>query len=239
VNERFERPLRRRAERATGACGGSSDADGRRVGGCSTAPRSVDLRALLRRTGDGALAIGLDGRIAFWNDAATALLGHHPLDVMGRACWTVLAGRDLRGAVLCREDCAVMKQAGAGDATAPLEMRARAMSGRPIDLSVSTLSADTGDPGGLVIVHLLRHADPHDRAEMSAGPEGVPLPRLTRRELEVLTLIRDGASTRDIAERLRVSPTTVRNHTQSILGKLGAHSRLQAVVLATRRRLLR
>jgi two-component system nitrate/nitrite response regulator NarL len=55
----------------------------------------------------------------------------------------------------------------------------------------------------------------------------------------MLTLTRDGESTRDIAERLRVSPTTVRNHTQSILGKLGAHSRLQAVVLATRRRLLR
>lgn len=182
--------------------------------------------------------MGLDGRVAFWNDAATALLGHHPLDVMGRTCWTVLAGRDLRGAVLCHEDCAVMKQARAGDATAPLEMRARTRSGRPIDLSVSTLSADT-DPGGLVIVHLLRDAHPHDRDEMSAGPEDVPLPRLTRRELEVLTLTRDGESTRDIAERLRVSPTTVRNHTQSILAKLGAHSRLQAVALATRRRLLR
>ena len=215
---------------------GRGEAGKRSEGAGLTGPNPIDLAQLVARTGDGALAMRLDGRIVLWNDAATAVLGHHPVDVVGRPCWEVLAGREPRGAVLCREHCAVMKQAKAGDTIAPFEMKARTTSGCAIDLSVSTLSADTEDAGGPVIVHLLRK--PHDRGEMSAAPDDVPVSRLTRRELEVLALTRDGESTRDIAERLRVSPTTVRNHTQSILGKLGAHSRLQAVVFATRRRLL-
>ena len=47
-----------------------------------------------------------------------------------------------------------------------------------------------------------------------------------------------GANTRVIAERLHVSSATVRNHVQNILGKLGAHSRLEAVAWATRHRML-
>ena len=61
---------------------------------------------------------------------------------------------------------------------------------------------------------------------------------LTRRELEILRLVATGADTKTAAERLHVSPATVRNHVQNILGKLGVHSRLQAVAYATTHRLL-
>ncbi len=61
---------------------------------------------------------------------------------------------------------------------------------------------------------------------------------LTAREREVLGLIAAGLSTSDVAARLFVSTNTVRNHVQSILNKLGAHSKLEAVVIATRERLL-
>jgi DNA-binding NarL/FixJ family response regulator len=44
--------------------------------------------------------------------------------------------------------------------------------------------------------------------------------------------------TKGAAEQLRISPATIRNHVQNILGKLGAHSRLEAVAHATRHRLL-
>jgi len=44
---------------------------------------------------------------------------------------------------------------------------------------------------------------------------------LTRRELRVLRLVAGGANTRTIADRLHVSPATVRNHVQNLLGKLG------------------
>lgn len=62
---------------------------------------------------------------------------------------------------------------------------------------------------------------------------------LTARELEVLQLLGDGASKDDIADRLFVSPNTVRNHIQSVLSKLGAHSRLEAVAVASREGLIR
>lgn len=57
---------------------------------------------------------------------------------------------------------------------------------------------------------------------------------LTPREAEVLQLLADGASTADIAGRLFLSTNTVRNHVQRGLGKLGAHSKLQAVAIGVR-----
>jgi DNA-binding NarL/FixJ family response regulator len=57
---------------------------------------------------------------------------------------------------------------------------------------------------------------------------------LTSRERQVLDMLADGASKEDIARRLYLSTNTVRNHIQSILTKLHAHSRLEAVGADTR-----
>lgn len=62
---------------------------------------------------------------------------------------------------------------------------------------------------------------------------------LTPREREVLQLLAEGLSTRDIADRLVVSVSTVRNHVQSILTKLGVHSKLEAVTVAARQGIVR
>jgi DNA-binding NarL/FixJ family response regulator len=61
---------------------------------------------------------------------------------------------------------------------------------------------------------------------------------LTDRELEVLALLARGRSTEEIVAELTVSVHTVRNHVRAILAKLGAHSRLEAVAIATRRGLV-
>lgn len=52
---------------------------------------------------------------------------------------------------------------------------------------------------------------------------------LTGREVEVLQLLVQGATTGQIAQKFGIAPVTVRSHVQSILGKLGVHSRLEAV----------
>lgn len=52
---------------------------------------------------------------------------------------------------------------------------------------------------------------------------------LTRREGQVLGCFAQGLGTAAIAQRLSISPTTVRNHSQRILAKLRVHSRLEAV----------
>lgn len=56
---------------------------------------------------------------------------------------------------------------------------------------------------------------------------------LTAREREILALMAQGLDTRAIAERLVVGVSTVRTHAQSVLEKLGAHSRLEAVARAS------
>ncbi|WP_084614350.1 response regulator [Nakamurella lactea] len=62
---------------------------------------------------------------------------------------------------------------------------------------------------------------------------------LTPRESEVLQLIGAGHSNQQIATALGISVNTVRNHVQHLLGKLGAHSQLQAVSIASHLGLLR
>ncbi|MCB9412975.1 MAG: response regulator transcription factor [Actinobacteria bacterium] len=57
---------------------------------------------------------------------------------------------------------------------------------------------------------------------------------LSARELQVLELIADGRSNRDIAALLHISDHTVKNHVRRILEKLGAESRTEALVMAVR-----
>jgi two-component system, NarL family, response regulator LiaR len=61
---------------------------------------------------------------------------------------------------------------------------------------------------------------------------------LTPRELEVLQLIADGLSTREMADRLFVSENTVKTHIGRVLDKLGANRRTQAVQLAKAQRII-
>ena len=71
---------------------------------------------------------------------------------------------------------------------------------------------------------------PHQQAvSRSAAVEG-----LTEREQEVLTLIADGCSNAEIAQRLHIVEGTVKTHVARILMKLGVRDRLQAVVAAYR-----
>jgi DNA-binding NarL/FixJ family response regulator len=66
------------------------------------------------------------------------------------------------------------------------------------------------------------------RADRSAGPT----PRLTERELEVLRLVAQGMSNREIGRQLFISENTVKNHVRNMLEKLHLRSRLEAVMYA-------
>jgi DNA-binding NarL/FixJ family response regulator len=68
----------------------------------------------------------------------------------------------------------------------------------------------------------------HDQAARLA------LRQLTPREQQVLHALAEGLSDKEIAQRLWLSPQTARNHMLNILGKLGVHSRVQALVFAIR-----
>jgi len=73
---------------------------------------------------------------------------------------------------------------------------------------------------------------------LAPAPAGAPVPpaarpdALSSREIEVLRLIAQGASNREIAETLVISEGTVKNHISNILGRLGLRDRTQAALYA-------
>ena len=71
-----------------------------------------------------------------------------------------------------------------------------------------------------------------EAAAADAGPDARLVEPLTERELEVLALVAEGLSNREIGERLYISQGTVKAHTSNIYGKLGVRSRTQAVACA-------
>ena len=73
--------------------------------------------------------------------------------------------------------------------------------------------------------------DPIDGQEPQAGEQDLVEP-LSERELNVLHLIAEGLTNREIASRLFLSLNTVKAHTRNIYGKLGVHNRTQAVARA-------
>ena len=65
-----------------------------------------------------------------------------------------------------------------------------------------------------------------------------PIEQLTPRELEVLRALAEGLASNEICERLYIAPNTLRTHVQNIMSKLRVHSKLEAVAVALRHRLV-
>ena len=96
------------------------------------------------------------------------------------------------------------------------------------------------DPAELT-ARVRRHVTRAGRVRSETTPIAVGDPDtfgLTPRELDVLRLLAEGHAQQQIASRLFISPKTVSSHIQRILGKLGVHSRAQAVAVAHRNALV-
>jgi PAS domain S-box-containing protein len=85
------------------------------------------------------------------------------------------------------------------------------------------------------VVELLRFAGRERERELL---DRQAIHSLTSRELEILQLIAEGCDSRNAASRLHISVRTQRNHVANILGKLGVHSQLQALIFAMRYQLV-
>lgn len=74
----------------------------------------------------------------------------------------------------------------------------------------------------------------HQFQDMASLGENIVVP-LTQRERQILTYVADGNTNKQIANILKISEQTIKNHVSAILRKLNANDRAHAVVLAIRR----
>ena len=97
----------------------------------------------------------------------------------------------------------------------------------PVELNSVPLREDEDVIGVLGVVLVREEPTP------AAAPASPP-PDLTPRGHEVLRLLADGRTTREISEELGIALETTRNHIRGVLKALGVNTRLEAVVLALR-----
>ena len=182
-------------------------------------------------------------RIVAWSSAAQRMLGFSPEETVGRTCYQVVMGREPDGHPVCGRNCTVTRNARRGRGTAAYEVVAQSRDGSARCLSNSVLVIE-GPEGAFHVVHLLREAPGgplvmrRSRIDDPADAGEAMVETLTRRELQVLRLLSQGATIDEIADALTISVLTARNHTANIGRKLGAHNRLETVLLGMRRGLV-
>lgn len=199
--------------------------------------------------------VTVDQKITTWNATAEKLLGRRQDQVLGKKCYEVMLAIAGPGRIRCKRGCAVITNAAKGRTTRDFDLECRMADGshRQINMSVVLIGQETG---GRRVLHLFRDVTDRRRVEhASAGhlpsnvgrlkktvadlsTNGYRLPPLTTREDQVLRLLAAGKNTTDISDILKIRPLTARNHVSRLLSKLGVRSRLEAVALGTRARLI-
>lgn len=210
----------------------------------------------LARSGEAVFAIDQAHKIILWNKRCESLLGQPARKVLGKPCYEVLCGRDGNGNLYCHQACPVAYQARerTEDPVQPFPLSIKAGDGKEKEVSVSLFLVPSYHRALATVVHVVRERiAPSSRVmgaaeEPSAPRDAAPLQplltdqgqpiSLTAREREILRCLAEGLDTPSIGKRLFIARVTVRNHIQSILGKLDVRSKAAAVAFAYRRRML-
>jgi DNA-binding NarL/FixJ family response regulator len=203
---------------------------------------------MVASTSDAAFAIDGAGAIVAWNEAAEKLFALPAIEAIGRACGEIVQGSDECGTV-CRQECTVRQAVLKRHPIRNFDLLMNTAAGRQW-CNVSVLVAENCASTDPHAIHIIRPIDLQKRLEVLVrdfvvsntnvpATEAVALIASTRaaargaelsnRELEILRMLAKGNSTVSIAEQLHISSTTVNNHVQHILRKLGAHNRLEAI----------
>ncbi|HPK65385.1 MAG TPA: LuxR C-terminal-related transcriptional regulator [Thermoanaerobaculia bacterium] len=188
-----------------------------------------------------AFEVDPDNRITSWSAEAEALFGRDRAAAEGRSWVELLAARDAVGNRLCEQSCALHAMARAGETIGVFELIATDVAGASLRLFACAQPLGTAATQGLrFLLWQDRRRGSLERRRGAKRPKECRPGHspLTPRETEVLRLLSRGLTVEEIGERLGIAVTTVRNHAQRLLPKLGASSRVEAVALAIRRGLL-
>ena len=183
---------------------------------------------------------GPDRYITYLNGRAEKLLGRPSGKCVGKPCYEVIRGKTAKGKPFCREHCPAVRQMSYQKEIEPFRMRLG--TGRAAKwVQVVMIEAQSPDFSGAMMIHCVIDDEKEQRFKryltrvMARTPKArlsrreMTGFRLTRREKEILELLTEDASLHEIADKLHLSYTTVRNHVQHILRKLGVHSIMEAV----------
>ena len=173
-----------------------------------------DIERALGDVGVPSYVLDTTGIVRWINPAAKRLLG----DVRGRSFTSVVAPEDSGRA---RELFAkkVLGTTAATDATAVL----LSTGGERVAVEISAVPLKNGEQ----VVGVFGLLDQLPVETLTA-----PHPHLTPRQVEVLRLLEQGRSTKQIAAELHLSTETVRNHIRRLFRALGVNTRLEAVAAA-------
>ncbi len=184
-----------------------------------------DLKVTLASTAEEALAA------ATGEPAVVVMIDHRLLDPSGELVQ------------ILRQERVPMLLLGVDEATAALtavEAGARGLLGptcSPSDFVAAVRQLAAGET--VLPPALVERALEAQRRRTAAEAQCRLAERLTVRERQVLGLVAAGLGNRAVATRLGIRYSTVRSHVRALIGKLGAHSRLQAVARARELGLLR
>lgn len=199
-------------------------------------------------TADIVFGIDTECRITFWNERCRKFFNRPFEDVRLKTCAEVLAGTNLDGSPLCGPDCHIAEQVKRGWTGSDFDLVVKDQGGASVLMNVGLYftPGKRSSRGGTRAFLALRPVDCYRFLQRMTGEgrfktkEGVSgACNLSRRELEILELMSGGLGAAEIAERLFISPSTVKNHLRHILEKLNVHSRAEAVALALRRSFFR
>ena len=203
-----------------------------------------DVLEILAGSPDGVFAVNMRQRVFFWNQAAERILGWKAGEVIGRPCRQILSGAAAANgdAPACSADCFSIQWARKGKVAPAQRIQVATRSGEPRWLSITHILVPSSVQDASALVHIFHDmtglqqtaaavaAAAGDRPNETSSARGQDL---TARETEILRLMSRGLGTQGIAEALCIAVPTVRNHVQRILEKLGVHTRLEAVVVAS------
>ncbi len=176
-------------------------------------PVGADIEKALESVGVPSYVLDETGVVRWMNAAAERLVG----DVRGRLFTSVVAPEDSRRA----RELFSRKMLGTSPATEATGVLISTAGTRvPVEIS----SAPLMDGERVVGVFGLFEGRPDDTP--------IAPPHLTPRQVEVLRLLEQGRSTKQIAAELHLSTETVRNHIRRLFRALGVNSRLEAVAAA-------
>jgi len=201
--------------------------------------RQKDIfRAIVENSPDGIVILGSELEVIYENPSISRILGYESGEFIGKDTLGVIHPEDIPR--IARRLTKMIQNPDDTGSHAQCRVRHKDGTWRVVDAVANNLLNNPTVKGILIVIHKIgrRSRDERELVEDAAVAAMAKKYHLTESEYRVLTLVAEGQSNPQIAEKLVVSPSTVRFHVTSILRKLGVTNRTEAATIAVRRHLV-